>query len=236
MSYPVHFETQSAHRLELLGRHRQPSDQLLHLRAGSLLMRLGRDEFVLRQGDLFWLPADCLHGLTLWQGCQFNRIRFSVRVRGERPRAAGYLRHHPLLMPLLERLEQQLAAAPLDWQGHSGRLSRLLADLLPEFKISSHAAAPIDKGVQCTLATVRQGGDLTAIANACQQTQGLSPREVLDQFKQQLGLGLIEWLEQWQLYQTLQHLKQGLSEEQAFRKAGFSTQEQYQQAQQRYRP
>ena len=236
MSYPVHFETQSAQRLELLGRHRQPFDQLLHLRAGSLLMRLGRDEFVLRQGDLFWLPADCLHGLTLWQGCRFNRIRFSVRVRGERPRAAGFVHHHHLILPLLERLEQQLAAAPLDWQGHSGRLSRLLADLLPEYKISSHAAVPLSKGVQCALATLRQGGDLTAIADACQQAQGLSPREVLDQFKQQLDLGLIEWLEQWQLYQTLQHLKQGLSEERAFRQAGFSTLEQYQQAQQRYRP
>ena len=56
---------------------------------------------------------------------------------------------------------------------------------------------------------MRQGGDLTAIANHCQRQQGLSPREVLDQFSQQLGLGLIEWLEQWQLYQTLLHLKQG---------------------------
>jgi AraC-like DNA-binding protein len=236
MSYPVHFETQSAQRLELLGRHRQPGDQLLYLRAGSLLMRLGRDEFVLRQGDLFWLPADCLHGLTLWQGCHLIRIRFSVRVQGARPRAAGFLHPHPLVLPLLERLEHLLLSAPLEWQGHSGRLCRLLADLLPEFKISSHAAEPMSKGVQCALSTLRQGGELPTIAHACQQEQGLSPREVLDQFQQQLGISLIEWLEQWQLYQTLQHLKQGMSEEQAYRQAGFSTAEQYQQAQQRYRP
>lgn len=91
-------------------------------------------------------------------------------------------------------------------------------------------------GIRCALETLRQGGDLTAIANRCQQVQGLSPREVLDQFSQQLGIGLIEWLEQWQLYQTLLHLKQGMNEEQAYRKAGFSSQEQYQQSLLRYLP
>ncbi len=91
-------------------------------------------------------------------------------------------------------------------------------------------------GVLCALEALRQGGDLTAIANHCQRQQGLSPREVLDQFSQQLGTGLIEWLEQWQLYQTLQHLKQGMSEEQAYRQAGFGSPDQYQQSLQRYLP
>ena len=236
MSYPVHFDTLVADRLSLLGRHRRPCDHLLQVRSGTLLLRLGREERVLRQGDCFWLPADCLYGLTLWQDCHLARIDFSIRVQAPRPRAAGYLQPHPLLQPLLDRLHQQLAKHPLEWQGHSGRLCRLLADLLPEFQVSAHASHPMSDGVQCALEALRQGGDLTAIANHCQRQQGLSPREVLDQFSQQLGTGLIEWLEQWQLYQTLQHLKQGMSEEQAYRQAGFSSPDQYQQSLQRYLP
>lgn len=236
MSYPVHFDTLSAVRLSLLGRHRRPCDHLIAVLGGSLLLRLGREELVLRQGDLFWLPADCLYGMTLWQGCHLARIHFSIRVQAHRPSAAGYLQPHPLVQPLLDRLSQLLTTQPLEWSGHTGRLCRLLADLLPEFKVSAHAANPVSGGIRCALETLRQGGDLTAIANRCQQEQGLSPREVLDQFSQQLGIGLIEWLEQWQLYQTLLHLKQGMSEEQAYRKAGFSSQEQYQQSLLRYLP
>ena len=236
MPYPVHFDTLVADRLSLLGRHRRPCDHLLQVRSGTLLLRLGREERVLRQGDCFWLPADCLYGLTLWQGCQLARIDFSIRVQAPRPRAAGYLQPHPLLQPLLDRLHQQLTTQPLEWRGHSGRLCRLLADLLPEFQVGAHAPHPMSDGVQCALDALRQGDDLTAIANHCQRRQGLSPREVLDQFSQQLGTGLIEWLEQWQLYQTLQHLKQGMSEEQAYRQAGFSSPDQYQQSLQRYRP
>ena len=142
MSYPVHFDTLVADRLSLLGRHRRPCDHLLQVRSGTLLLRLGREERVLRQGDCFWLPADCLYGLTLWQGCQLARIDFSIRVPASRPRAAGYLQPHPLLQPLLDRLHQQLTTQPLEWRGHSGRLCRLLADLLPEFQVGAHAPTP----------------------------------------------------------------------------------------------
>ena len=236
MSYPVHFDTLVADRLSLLGRHRRPCDHLIHVHSGSLLLRLGREDRVLRQGDCFWLPADCLYGLTLWQGCHLARIDFSIRVQASRPGAAAYLHPHPLLLPLLDRLHQRLATQPLEWCGRSGRLCRLLADLLPEFQVSAQTSHPMSAGVLCALEALRQGGDLTAIANHCQRQQGLSPREVLDQFSQQLGTGLIEWLEQWQLYQTLQHLKQGMSEEQAYRQAGFGSPDQYQQSLQRYLP
>ena len=61
MFYPVHIDTQTTPILLPLGRRRAVADQLLYLSAGSALLRLGPHEQVLRAGDLFWLPADCLH-------------------------------------------------------------------------------------------------------------------------------------------------------------------------------
>lgn len=235
MPYPVHFVTTQAEQLLLLGRQRAPADQLLYLMSGSLLLRLGKEEMVLRQGDSFWLPAECLHGLTLLQGCRLVCVRFSVRVRQRRPQSAGHLLALPLLPPLLSRLDgfQQLAQ-PLEWQGASGRLLRVIADLLPELRLTPYSPLPWPAAVTSALKAIMQGQELSQLVNHCQSEHGGSPRALLDLFLQHMGSPLIDWQEQWQLYQTHLRLKQGQSEEQAYRQAGFASQEQYLQSHQRY--
>ena len=232
MFYPVHIDTQTTPILLPLGRRRAVADQLLYLSAGSALLRLGPHEQVLRAGDLFWLPADCLHGLTLWQGACLSRIRFSLRVSGSRPSAAGFIHGDALLVATLQRL--LTLPHPHDWQGHAGRLLRLLGDLLPEWQVHNHPQRALPAGLQTALQQLMQGQDLTAIANACLREQGLSPREVMDLFQHELGCSLIGWQEQWQLLQTQTLLRQGHSEEAAWRQAGLASAAQYQQCQQRY--
>lgn len=234
MPYPVHFITLEAKQLMLLGRQRAPTDQLLHLRDGSLLLRMGREEMVLRRGDSFWLPADCLHGLTLLQGCRLVRISFSIRVRQSRPQSAGHLLLPALLAPLLQRLDEQQQTQVLEWQGPAGRLLRVIADLLPELRLTPYSPLPWPAIVTSALKAIMQGEELSQLVTHCQSEHGGSPRELLDRFLHHMGSSLIEWQEQWQLYQTHLHLKQGQSEEQAYRQAGFASQEQYLQSYQRY--
>jgi AraC-like DNA-binding protein len=128
MPYPVNFVTLEAKQLMLLGRQREPADQLLHLLEGSLLLRMGREEMVLRRGDSFWLPADCLHGLTLLQGCRLIRVSFSIRVSQSRPQSAGHLLLPALLPPLLARLDEMQQTQTLAWHGPAGRLLRVIAE------------------------------------------------------------------------------------------------------------
>ena len=235
MPYPVDYISLQESQLRLLGRQRHSADQLLYVQDGSLLLRLGRDELVLRQGESFWLPAECLHGLTLFKDTHLVRLQFSVRVRQSRPQSAGYLQPLPLLPPLIQRLGQlQGSTEGIQWQGQGGRLLRVVADLLPELRLSPYSPLLWPAAIPGTLQAIMQGRDLSAIANQANSQHQLSPRQLLDEFKSTLGTSLIEWQEQWQLYQTHLHLKQGLGEEAAYRQAGFASDEQYQQCRQRY--
>ena len=234
MPYPVHFVTTEAKQLMLLGRQRAPADQLIHLLGGSLLLRMGKDEMVLRHGDSFWLPANCLHGLTLLQGCRLVRVSFSIRVNQIRPQSAGHLLLPALLPPLLQRLDEMQQQQMLEWHGPAGRLLQVIADLLPELRLTPYSPLPWPAVVSSALKAIMQGEELSQLVNHCQSEHGGSPRALLDLFLQHMESSLIEWQEQWQLYQTHLHLKQGQSEEQAYRQAGFASQDQYQQCHQRY--
>ena len=235
MPYPVDFISQQASHLSLLGRARHSADQLLYLASGSLLLRLGREEMVLRQGESFWLPAECLHGMTLLKGCHLLRVAFSIRVTQARPQSAGFLQPVDLLPPLLQRLEKlRQRTDGIVWQAEGGRLLRVLADLLPELRLAPYTPEAWPVAIPGTLQAIMQGLDLSTIANLANQQHALSPRQLLDQFKSTLGCTLIEWQEQWQLYQTHLHLKQGLSVEAAFRQAGFASETQYLQCRLRY--
>ena len=74
--------------------------------------------------------ADCLHALSVFQGCEYARVSFSVRVRADLPAESGFLEGAPLVAALLDELRRQPADS--GWQGMQGRLLRLLADLLPQ--------------------------------------------------------------------------------------------------------
>ena len=129
MPYPVDNISLQESQLRLLGRQRHSADQLLYVQDGSLLLRLGRDELVLRQGESFWLPAECLHGLTLLQGCRLVCVRFSVRVRQRRPQSAGHLLALPLLGIFLGRIA--FTSTILDPRDPVARVPDLLRHFLP---------------------------------------------------------------------------------------------------------
>lgn len=232
MFYPVHLETIASPKLAVLGRRRMATDQLLWLAAGSALLRLGRAEFVLRSGDCFWLPADCLHGLTLLQGCQLGRLRFSIRIDAPRPKAAGFIAPSPLLQALLDRLIA--APQPVAPDSQAGRWLDCIADLLPEWQLADPRPQPLPEGVSTLLEGICLGQSLPAIMQTCHQRHGWNARTAMDAFQQSLGTDLLSWQEQWQLLQIPVLLRQGFSEEQAWQKAGFGSEEHYQQCGQRF--
>jgi len=226
MFYPVHFELIHASHLQPPRRQRHPLRQLLHVYAGSLLLRLGREEILLPQGHSFWLPADCLHALSVFQGSDYARVSFSVRVRTELPAESGFLEGAPLVAALLDELRRQPADS--GWQGMQGRLLRLLADLLPQSSLRQlpplGALTPELRPVLASL-MARPGQPATDEPQA---------DRLAEPFRATLGLAPWEWQQQWRLLQSLVALKQGQDESGAAESAGFASLAQWQAALHRY--
>ncbi|GAA4499372.1 hypothetical protein GCM10023095_19420 [Pseudaeromonas paramecii] len=234
MPYPIEFLCQTSCHLELPQRQRDPHAQLLHLYAGSALLRLGKQQWLLPKGASFWLPAECLYGLTRLAGAQIGRVRCSVRISQGLPTEAGFLTGAPLLPALLDSLSQD---TDLDWQGAHGRKLLVLRDTLQTCSLRQQAPlAALDPGLAAVVEAIMAGGDASAQATAWTHTTGLSPRSLPARFRTALDLGPSQWQSQWQLLQTLDGIKRGLSEAQAATAAGLSGLAAYQRLVQRYLP
>lgn len=233
MSYPIQFQTLTTPHLAPGGRSRDPMGQLLHVYQGSLLLRLGREQWLLPQGHSFWLPADCLHGLTLFQGCQLGRLRFSVRVRTSLPREAGLLEGSPLLVPLLQALLS--SPVPHEWQGPHGRLLQVTADSLGQCSLRQlPPLGCLAPGLAESIAAIMGGAGQEQIAAAWQTASGLSPRSLPSRFREALGCGPHEWRQQWQVLQTLEGIRRGLSEAEAAQAAGLDNLQRFRRLTSRY--
>jgi len=234
MPYPIEYLYQRSPHLVLPQRQREPYAQLLHLYGGSALLRLGKQQWLLSKGSSFWLPAECLYSLTRLAGAELCRVRCSVRVSPSLPQAAGFLTDAPLLAPLLDSLRDD---SDRDWQGAHGRKLRVLLDTLQTCTLRQQASlAALDPGLAAVLAVIMDGGAADAQADAWQQSSGLSPRSLPARFRAALDLGPDQWQSQWQLLQTLEGIKHGLSEAQAAEAAGLDGLAAYQRLVQRYLP
>lgn len=234
MPYPIEYLNQTSSHLELPQRQRESRAQLLHLYAGSALLRLGKQQWLLPKGASFWLPADCLYGLTRLAGSELGRVCCSVRVSESLPQEAGFLAGAPLLAPLLDSLRQD---TDRDWQGAHGRKLRVLLDTLQGCTLRQQAPlAALEPGLAAVLEVIMTGGDTAAQAQAWQSHSGLSPRSLPARFRTALDLGPSQWQSQWQLLQTLDGIKHGLSEAKAAEAAGLGGLTAYQRLVQRYLP
>ncbi|MEW7867387.1 hypothetical protein [Aeromonas diversa] len=126
MHHAIEFLTGHAAILSFGKRLRLPQGRLLQVRHGMGLLRLGNQEHLLCDGELFWLPADCLAAFTPLRGCHWREVRLSIRQA--QPERSGWLRPSPLIGALLDDLA--LWQEEREWQGPYGDRLRVLADLL----------------------------------------------------------------------------------------------------------
>jgi len=234
MPYPIEFQLHTSDHLVLPQRQRDPHAQLLHLYAGSALLRLGKQQWLLPKGASFWLPAECLYGLTRLAGSQLGRVCCSVRISQGLPTEAGFLTGAPLLPALLASLSQD---PDFDWQGAHGRKLLVLRDTLQTCSLHQQAPlAALDPGLAAVVEAIMAGGEASAQAAAWTDATGLSPRRLPARFRAALDLAPSQWQSQWQLLQTLDGIKRGLSEAQAAVAAGLGGLAAYQRLVQRYLP
>lgn len=71
---------------------------------GMLWLRLGKIEYVFKAGDICWIPAHCLAGVSFMPQTQCLMIEISTRLNIKLPTQAGKFTANPLLQASLERL------------------------------------------------------------------------------------------------------------------------------------
>lgn len=82
MNYKAEYQSHTFSSLHLGQRKKSPYAQLLYIRGGVILLRLGRNELMLEQGDCFYLPFECLAQMTALQGATLDTLTLSPRLNG----------------------------------------------------------------------------------------------------------------------------------------------------------
>lgn len=107
MNYKAEYQSYTFTTLHLGQRKKSPYAQLFYVRDGKILLRLGRNELMLQQGDTFYLPFECLSQITALQGATIDTLTLSPRLNSQQqcvyPKISGQVTTS-LILPLLETL------------------------------------------------------------------------------------------------------------------------------------
>ncbi len=123
MHYTISHATEHHQYLSSTPRKRTFKHQLLRVKKGLVLCRLGKMEYALQAKQALWLPFDCLTSLTFFPESHTESVEISSRSHALLPSQAGYVTLSPLATALLDKLAT--ATAP-------DIKKRLLAVLLDE--------------------------------------------------------------------------------------------------------
>ncbi|USD68077.1 AraC family transcriptional regulator [Vibrio sp. SCSIO 43136] len=110
MNLAVEFQQDSLPFLVSTPRKKLNKHSLILVDKGMLLVRLGKNEYVVEPGDSVWLPFDCLTSLTFLPGTQTTRVDFSVRLKDEFKTQAGYVTLPDVTQAILTKLATQKVA------------------------------------------------------------------------------------------------------------------------------
>lgn len=118
MHHAISFQSELNDFLICTPRKKSLKHQLISVKQGLALVKLGKLEYAVEAGQSFWLPFDTLTSLTYTPNTIVNSVSVSSRVVAPFPKQGGYIQAEELLSALLNRLEFH--------NGHRGRQVDLL--------------------------------------------------------------------------------------------------------------
>ncbi|UJF17310.1 hypothetical protein L0B53_00595 [Vibrio sp. SS-MA-C1-2] len=91
MNYKIEYNQHHTQYLTISPRKATIMAKLITVRQGALFIRLGKNELLIREGESFWLPFDCLHAVTSTPDTIYDEVLFSPRLIGQLPIVSGFL-------------------------------------------------------------------------------------------------------------------------------------------------
>jgi hypothetical protein len=113
MNYAVNIETRDSHQLIVTPRKRSLKHSVLYIQSGLALVKLGKKEYAMEPGQVWWLPADCLISLTFLPNSNSLQLDFSQRLRLRCPTQPGLVATSPLAQSALDTLRSIQRDHPL---------------------------------------------------------------------------------------------------------------------------
>lgn len=104
MHYAISYQNEHHEFLACSPRRKSIKHCLLRVEKGLVLVRLGKMEYAIEEGQSFWLPFDTLSALTLVPNTLIDRIEVSSRVSTFMPKQGGYVELNELVTAILNRL------------------------------------------------------------------------------------------------------------------------------------
>ncbi len=109
MNYAIEFHDANYPFLNVTARKKALKHSLLTVVEGLVIIKLGKQEYAIEPGQFFWIPQGCLSSLTFLPGTRVNRCDFSVRLRDDFSKQAGFIKPSTLLRALLDSLSNVTA-------------------------------------------------------------------------------------------------------------------------------
>ncbi|MGL6258750.1 AraC family transcriptional regulator [Vibrio sp. WXL210] len=104
MNFAIEHKRLNSPFLQVTGRRNSLKHKLIYVESGLMLVRLGKLEYAIEPGQLFWLPFDCLCATTQLPNSVVHEVSISVRIKAKFAKQAGYVADTPLLLSLIEKL------------------------------------------------------------------------------------------------------------------------------------
>ncbi|MDC5818396.1 AraC family transcriptional regulator [Vibrio europaeus] len=105
MHHAISFQSKLNDFLICTPRKKSLKHQLICVKQGLVLVKLGKLEYAVEAGQSFWLPFDTLTSLTYTPNTIVSSVGVSSRVVAPFPKQGGYIQAEELLSALLNRLE-----------------------------------------------------------------------------------------------------------------------------------
>ena len=125
MHYSISHQASNTPFLSITPRKKLIKHTLLAVECGLVLVRLGKNEYALTQGQVMWLPFDCLTSICCFPNTTLQAIDVSCRVSAALPKQAGYVKLNELSQALLNRM----ASMPDNHQEKVDLLNVMLKEL-----------------------------------------------------------------------------------------------------------
>ncbi|MGX9417607.1 AraC family ligand binding domain-containing protein [Vibrio sp. WJH972] len=113
MNYAVNLEYHDCKHLIVTPRKRSLKHSLLYVHSGLVLLRLGKREYAIEEGQAWWIPADCLVSLSFVPNSQSTQVDLSQRTVLNFPNQSGRVELSELALQSLLRLSSIERSHPL---------------------------------------------------------------------------------------------------------------------------
>jgi len=106
MNYSIQFKNTDHPFLSISSRKKTLKHKLISVTKGIVLVKVGKNEYAVKTGHYFWIPADCLVSITVFPLSIVSQVEFSQRLPDPFEQKIGHVNVSSMVQNAFTLLEQ----------------------------------------------------------------------------------------------------------------------------------